>query len=195
MKLMRSKDLSEGGGGVWLIGDHTNIFGMNTYLNQVGDRWGIHFYSDAVSPLKDYYQDNFLIPNIPGKASCGTREHETIASKKFFNHPVFGRNIEYCTILTSCSISAPIISEPISISRGTHIDAARFGGNTFFGNLNYDPTEFYGSVLQNIGLKVGRGRIAVFSDSTLFSNFAMCMTGVPEMALGYVNWLNRTNWF
>jgi hypothetical protein len=68
-----------------------------------------------------------------------------------------------------------------------------FGGNTFFGTLKYEPDESYGCALQSIAIKSGHGRVAVWTDSTLFSNFSMCMSGVPDLALGYVNWLNRSN--
>jgi hypothetical protein len=59
--------------------------------------------------------------------------------------------------------------------------------------MEYDADEKYGCIPQAVAKKSGRGRVAVWSDSTLFSNFAMCMSGVPQIALGYVNWLNRRN--
>jgi len=181
------------GGGLFLIGDHTNIFGMNTYLNQVGSQWGIAFHADAVSPLPGYYQQIVSVPGVPPVHECGNREHETLASARYLNHPIVGHRIPFLAVLTSCSVSGPWHSEPISISRGTFVDHPLFGGNTFFGNLKYDPDETYGCVLQNVAVRSGRGRIATWSDSTLFSNFSMCMTGVPELALGYAEWLNRRN--
>jgi hypothetical protein len=184
----------ERGGGLWLIGDHTNIFGMNTYLNQVSSAWGIHFNADAVSPVPDFYQRLVHVADIPAvHAKCGKRSHENLFSKRYLNHPILGHHIPYLTVLTSCSVTAPLASEYVTISRGTYSDHARFGGNTFFGNLEYDPDERYGCILQNVAHKEGKGRVALWSDSTLFSNFSMCMTGVPQLALGYVHWLNRSN--
>jgi hypothetical protein len=183
----------ESGGGLWLIGDHTNIFGMNTYLNQVGSQWGIYFNADAVSPLPGYYQQVVSVPGVPDVHDCGNREHETLASARYLNHPIIGHRLPFLAVLTSCSVSAPWNCEAVSISRGTFVDHPLFGGNTFFGNLKHDHDETYGCVLQNVAVRSGRGRVATWSDSTLFSNFSMCMTGVPDLALGYVEWLNRRN--
>lgn len=183
----------DSGGGLWLIGDHTNIFGMNTYLNQVGSQWGIYFNADAVSPLPGYYQQVVSVPGVPDVHDCGNREHETLASARYLNHPIIGHRLPFLAVLTSCSVSAPWNCEPVSISRGTFVDHPLFGGNTFFGNLKHDSEETYGCVLQNVAVRSGRGRVATWSDSTLFSSFSMCMTGVPDLALGYVEWLNRRN--
>lgn len=183
----------QSGGGLWLIGDHTNIFGINTYLNQVSGRWQLYLHADAVCPLHDLYQECVSIHNVKPYHECGHRKHETLFSRRYLNHPIIGHNIPYMAVLTSCTVSAPLWCEYVSVSRGTFVDHARFGGNTFFGNLEPDPDERYGCVLQDVALRTGKGRVAVWSDSTLFSNFAMCMSGVPQLALGYVNWLNRSN--
>jgi hypothetical protein len=185
----------ENGGGLWLIGDHTNIFGMNTYLNQVSEIWGIRFNADAICPLPEYYQDIVHVELVPDRHDlCGKRQHETLYSHRYLNHPIISHNIPYAAVLTSCSVSAPLFCEYVTISRGTYADSARFGWNTFFGNFEYDGDENYGCILQNAALRVGRGRVATWSDSTIFSNFSMCMTGVPQLALGYANWLNHTTW-
>lgn len=181
------------GGGLWLIGDHTNIFGMNTYLNQIGDRWGVHFNADAVSPVPHYYQQRIRVPNVKAYHECGNREHENLRSLPCLNHPIIGRRIPFTTVLTSCSVSAPLGCGHISVSQGTYADSALFGNNTFFGNLEHDVDEPYGCILQNVSVTAGKGRVATWSDSTLFSNFSMCMSGVPDLVLGYVNWLNRSN--
>lgn len=187
------RDFVARGGGLWLIGDHTNIFGMNTYLNQIAETWGIHFNADAVCPLHDYYQQQVAVDNVKPYHECGQRKHETVYSRRYLNHPIIGHNIPYLAVLTSCSVSAPLNCEHITISKGTFTDHALFSSNTFFGNLTHDDDERYGSILQNVAVKYGAGRIAVWSDSTLFSNFSMCMSGVPQLALGYTNWLNRSN--
>jgi hypothetical protein len=180
------------GGGLWLIGDHTNIFGMNTYLNQIGKTWGITFNADAVKPLDGYYQ-HLLSVDVPPVHSCGQRTHEVVASKNYLNHPIVGVDIPYCLILTSCSVRSSFFSEHVTVSRGTYIDHAKFGPNTFFGDLEHGSTERYGCVLQNAALRTGEGRVATWSDSTLFSNFSMAMPGVSELCLGYATWLNHRN--
>ena len=187
----------ESGGGLWLIGEHTNIFGIDTYLNQVlaeMTRGKVRFNSDAVNVDEPLYERYFSKPNIPKKAKwCGKRDHEILHTQRYLNHPIIGGHIPYLMMLTSCSIDAPLWVQNVSISRGTFADSALFGGNTFFGDMEFSPEERYGNLLQNVGFKYGRGRVALWSDSTIFSNFSMFMPGVPELALGYMNWLNRAN--
>lgn len=192
-EVLAVKRFVEKGGGLWLIGDHTNIFGMNTYLNQIGSQWGIRFNADAVSPLPHYYQQITRIPGVPPYHKCGNRAHEVLCSKPYLNHPIVGSDINYCQLLTSCSVDAPIWCQHVSVSRGTFLDAARFGHNTFFGDLKHNADERYDMILQNVALECGAGRVATWSDSTLFSNFSICLPGVPNICLNSVGWLNRTN--
>jgi len=186
-------DFVSNGGGVWLVGDHTNIFGMNTYLNQVSMEWELRFNADALVPLHNFYQDFVRLPNVANYPDCGIRKHENLYSRRYLNHPIVGHNIPYLAVLTSCSLSAPLFCEYVDIAHGMFVDKARFGGNTFFGNFEHDEDERYGSMLQAVAIKVDRGRVFAWADSTLFSNFSMCMTGVPQLAMGAVNWLNRRN--
>lgn len=81
----------------------------------------------------------------------------------------------------------------ISIARATFTDPAVFSSNTQFGDLTLDMQDRWGDVLQAVSFGAGKGRIALWPDSTVFSNFSMFMSGVPELALGYVEWLNRRN--
>jgi hypothetical protein len=51
----------------------------------------------------------------------------------------------------------------------------------------------FGSFIQTIGVKYGKGRVVGFTDSTCFSNFSAFIPGKPELLLGTMNWLNRKN--
>jgi hypothetical protein len=53
----------EGGGGLWMIGDHTDVFGMNTFLNQVAPVFGIRFRNDATYELGS---GNLTVASRPG---------------------------------------------------------------------------------------------------------------------------------
>ncbi|MEZ6132692.1 MAG: DUF4350 domain-containing protein [Planctomycetaceae bacterium] len=186
----------ESGGGVWLIGDHTNIFGMNTYLNQICEEWGFTFSANSLNVVSGYYEDRVRLPNVDQlHPKCGKRGYELLYSRPCLNHPIIGRNIPYCTILTSCSLKSHLLASAVNISEAVYSDDPLFGSNTFFGNHQRSAEENYGSFYQALSAKSGYGRVAAWSDSTLFSNFSMCMPGVPELSLGYVEWLNRKNSF
>jgi len=63
------KHFVENGGGLYLIGDHTNVFGMNTFLNQISEEFGIRYKTDATYEL-------------------GTGDLSTYRSDPLFSHPV-----------------------------------------------------------------------------------------------------------
>ena len=52
----------ERGGGLWLIGDHTDVFGMNTFLNQLAGVFGIRFRTDATYALGSGNMTRFYRP-------------------------------------------------------------------------------------------------------------------------------------
>lgn len=57
-------DFVDKGGGLWLIGDHTNVFGMDAYLNTVSARYGFRFNYDAVAEPgygRQLYKASWLI--------------------------------------------------------------------------------------------------------------------------------------
>jgi hypothetical protein len=51
----------------------------------------------------------------------------------------------------------------------------------------------FGPLVQGATVRYGSGRVAAFTDSTVFSNFWMFMPGKPTLAVSYVDWLNREN--
>jgi hypothetical protein len=57
---------------------------------------------------------------------------------------------------------------------------------------NTEHTEF-GLFVQAAGVIHGKGRVFLFTDSTVWSNFYMFIPGKPELLLGAMEWLNRSN--
>lgn len=161
------------GGGLWLIGDHTNIFGMSTNLNQVAGRFGVRFNFDAVVDLVSLGRQLFRRPRL-------------------FAHPVV-RHLPPLLLATSCSLSGPARGSPVMAGNSLLSDQLDYSVNSFFGNFLPDPDESFGCMLQSVALSHGRGRVLFFSDSTIFSNFFMFIRGKPELALSSVAWLMREN--
>lgn len=160
------------GGGVWLIGDHTNVFGMCEYLNMVSaDRFGIRFRQDAVV---DPAANRQLFQSRPE------------------SHPIV-RRMPLFVWMTSDSLSAPWMSHDVILSPRLLVDNPDFSQNTNFGDFVPQLDERIGPVTQAVALTFGKGRVAAWSDSTVFSNFGVFMPGKFELALGFVDWLNRTN--
>jgi len=56
------QDFVARGGGLFLIGDHTNVFGMSTYLNKVASRFGLGFRYDVTYDLPTYQLSLYCRP-------------------------------------------------------------------------------------------------------------------------------------
>jgi hypothetical protein len=163
----------ERGGGLWLIGDHTNIFGMSTNLNKVAGRFGIRYRYDAVVDLT-------------------TGGRQLFARPRLFAHPSIA-HLPELLMATSCGVASPALARRVMLGRSLLSDELDYSVNTFFGNFEPDPHEPFGSVLQAVAVTRGRGRVLAFSDSTIFSNFFFMIRGKSELALGSVAWLMREN--
>jgi len=165
----------ENGGGLYLIGDHTNILGMNSYLNKVASRFGIVFNTDATFKL-------------------GTREESTFVPEALFPH-IAVKNVESFNFLTSCSLQAPVNSENVIVGNSIFAEPGTYSTEMFFREAENLPDIDYGLILQSAAVKHGNGRVLAFTDSTCFSGFCMFMDGYEDFNLGVFEYLNRSNMF
>lgn len=161
----------ERGGGLWLISDHTNVFGNASHLNSVSLHYGIeHLYEAVVDP----------------------DANRQLMSPSRFSHPII-RRLPLFLWLTGNPLRAPWGGNDVILSSRLLTDRPDFSVNTGFGNFVPELDERVGSVIQAVAINRGSGRIAVWSDSTVFSNFAVFLPGRMELVLGYVDWLDRRN--
>ena len=162
-----------GGGGLFVHGDHTNLFGMSTYLNEL--------LADA--NVKFNYDDQAAFDGAPSK----------LKQSGFVSHPC-AKRVGGFQFLTSCTLkpSTPMV-EPVLVSPQTFSEDARFGRPGFFGNMFLDAKDRAGAFLQAAVVPYGRGRIAAFCDSTVFSNFAVCQSDYLRYAIDTVAYLQHYN--
>ncbi|MEA2061945.1 MAG: hypothetical protein U9P10_15900 [Thermodesulfobacteriota bacterium] len=167
-------DFVEKGGGLWLVGDHTNVFGMSYYINFIAKKFNLFFHYDSTYDLKTGRLSVYKPPGI-------------------LAHPIV-RNMPPFLFATSCTLDAPFTAEDVMTGYGLRTRLLSYSGRSFF---HQEPTTDYefGLFLQAAAVKYGRGRVAAFTDSTCFSNFYMFIPGKPELALGTMEWLNRENRF
>jgi hypothetical protein len=159
------------GGGLLLIGDHTNLFGMSTYLNCIASRFGMRFRFDDTFDLE-------------------TTGLSTYRRPRFAFHPA-ARRIGLVGFLTSCSIEGGLGVEPVIVGCGLGSEDVDYGHPNFFSNINCELADRFGLFLQAGATRHGAGRVLLFTDSTCFSNFCMFSPGKPEMILGFIDYLNR----
>jgi hypothetical protein len=164
----------EAGGGLYLISDHTDVFGMSTFLNELALEFGFEFNKDTVFDLLST-RDQFW----PGPE--GPLRHPAITHLPFYRY------------LTGCSIRPSPRCEVLMTGPQTGSDLLSYATGNFFDTW-YPRTELrFGSLVQLVAAKHGRGRVIGFSDSTTYSNFAMFLPGRLEHLIGIVEWLNRRN--
>jgi len=161
------------GGGLLLVGDHTNVFGTSTYLNPLAERFGLHFNHDGTY---DLLTDGLSI----------------YADRSVFPHPTV-RRLGRFMFATSCSLEAPLLSAGAVTGYGIKSLYLDYSQENFFRTDAPDFDKDYGLLLQQVALQSGRGRVVAFTDSTVWSNFFMFIPGKWELAEGALNWLNRRN--
>jgi hypothetical protein len=166
----------DNGGGLFLIGDHTNFAGIGTNLNQLSKRFGIEFGFDAVNTIQGrlfYFQrDGFI--------------HSII------------KYMPYLDFMTGCSLRASLLAEPVIMGSGLRADPGEFASVGFFRETRTnDPTQstdtVWGIINQAVAVKYGAGRVVAFADSTIISNFRIFFGGSCNFVIGAMEYLNRRN--
>ncbi|MBN1188857.1 MAG: hypothetical protein JXA46_03820 [Dehalococcoidales bacterium] len=161
------------GGGLFLIGDHTNVFGTSTNLNLLAQRFGLKFNHDSTYDLRTSDLSLYYPPEMLPHAAV--------------------QRMPYFLFATSCTLDAPLFSESVISGynlKALDLDYSRSG---FLPQKEEVKDYKFGLFLQAAAVKHGQGRVMAFTDSTCFSNFYMFISGKPELALGMMDWLNRKN--
>lgn len=167
------EEFVKAGGGLFLIGDHTNVFGTSRYLNPIAERFGLRFKYDSTYDLRTGGLSLYKPPRV-------------------LPHPIV-QNMPPFLFATSCSLQANLRAEGVIVGSGIKANLLDYSKLYFFPDANADENYEFGILLQAAALKHGRGRVVAFTDSTCFSNYLMFLPSKPEFALGVMEWLNRKN--
>ena len=163
------------GGGLYLIGDHTNVFGMNFYLNQVARDFDIEFNFDSTYD-----------PSLPSG-------YVIFTPPKILPHPIV-QSVPQFQFLTACTLDAPLNAEEVMLCTKLRAHSGTYAQRDFF-SLFEAESGTRGIFLHSVALKYGKGRVVAFTDSTVFSTFSMMMDGYGYKTynLGALDYLNREN--
>ena len=166
-------DFVQEGGSLLLIGDHTNVFNMNTYLNDMSRHFGFTFRNDLLFRVGSPYRQSYHPPK--------------------FAHPVM-QFVPPMFFAVSCSID-PGWSMGRAVIRnvGLYNLPAAYEESNYHPQAEYRPFMQYGAWCQLWATTSGRGRVLAFADSTLFSNFCVYQPGKSELFMGMLEWLNHTS--
>jgi hypothetical protein len=162
------------GGGLLLIGDHTNYDRSTTTMNDITRQMGFIFRDDLLFGYTESPYRQFYVPaTLP--------------------HPIV-QHMPPMDFAVSCSIDPGFSS-----GRAAVVNSGLWSMGPEYHHDNYHPVPQhcpemrYGSFIQVWAAWFGQGRAVAFSDSTIFSNFCVFQPGKAEMMLGLVEWLNHGN--
>ena len=161
------------GGGLFVIGDHTNVFGTSSNLNPVLDGMGFLFRDDVLFDLdEDFFQLKDVSTLHPGMLHGITffkfRGPGSIRPTSLFTRNIF-------TLGNAKSLRAI------------------YSVNNFYPPPHDHPKMWTGDFSVSVSSRYGGGRIAGFADSTVFSNFEIFYPGKYEFLLNTVHWLNHAD--
>ena len=165
----------ERGGSLLLIGDHTNLDRSSTIMN------------DIVRPMGFIFRDDLLF-------SFEASPYDELYTRSAVPHPAV-QHVPRMDFAVSCSID-PGFSRGRPIILGTRLwsmgpDYEHF--ENFHPIAQHCDEMRYGAFIQAWSAHYGKGRVAAFGDSTVFSNFCVFQPGKAEMFLGMVEWLNHAD--
>ena len=161
----------EQGGGLLLIGEHTNVFGTGAYLNPIAEAFGFRFRYDCLFGIDSVFEQQYRRPAVP--------------------HPIV-QHMPPLDFATSCSIEPlSLAGRAVIFDTGLKNAMADYHVDNFYPQPEDDAEMRYGAFVQLWAARCGRGRVVGFADSTIFSNFSTFEPGKLELMMGMVEWLNH----
>ncbi|MFC2013852.1 hypothetical protein ACFLU8_03110 [Chloroflexota bacterium] len=163
-----------GGGGLLLLGEHTNVFGSSAYLNTIAKQFDFSFRYDCLFDIERKFEQVYV-------------------PYKILPHPIV-QNMPPFLFAVSCSIEPESYSaQNVILASGLKSLDIDYHSSNFYPQVKDAANMAFGSFVQMIAVEHGKGRVVAFTDSTVFSNFSAFIPGKPQLLLGTVNWLNKEN--
>ncbi len=159
------------GGGILLVGEHTDVFGTGVSLNDIARRFGFAFRYDVILDTDTAFQQAMVLPRTP--------------------HPILQRLPSF-DFAVSCSIApGASVGKPVVLSRSLRGLGPDYHASNFYPQVDDTADERYGAFVQCWATRGGQGRVAAWSDSTVWSNFCAFEPGKCELMMGLISWLNQ----
>ena len=162
----------ERGGGLLLIGEHTDVYGTSTYLNPIAERFGFRFRLDCAFGIDSFFDDVYRRTLLP--------------------HPAV-LHVEEMDFATSATIEPFGGGRAAILGTGLKNRMADYHVRNFYPQAVDSPEMRYGAFVQLWATRYGKGRVLAFSDSTIFSNFCTFEPGKAELWINMIEWLHRRN--
>lgn len=161
------------GGSLLLIGEHTDVFLTSSHLNQVARMFGFEYRMDCCFSIDGKFEQLYTPPFVP--------------------HPIV-QHMPPMNCEVTCSIQPHSwFGRAAMLSSGLWNLPADYHASNFYPQVEDRADARYGSFIQFWTMRHGAGRVAAFTDSTIYSNFSVYEPGKLELALGSIEWLNHRN--
>ena len=167
------EEFVKSGGGLLLVGEHTSVFDTGLHLNRIAERFGFRFRYDCLFDIDTVFSQLYKVPRVP--------------------HPIL-QGMPPLNLAVSCSID-PGVSVGRAVIRSTGLRSlpADYHASNYYPQVEDRADARYGAFIQLWTTCRGAGRVAAFTDSTIFSNFSTFEPGKAELMLGMLEWLNHRN--
>ncbi|MEO0017295.1 MAG: hypothetical protein RLZZ522_578 [Verrucomicrobiota bacterium] len=170
-ELKRVREFVHQGGGLFLIGDHTNVFGSASNLNELCEPFGFQYRDDVLFDLDEDFHQVIDPPSQPSSLWHGLtffklRGPTSIRPTSLWTRPVY----------------------EVGHAKGVR---AIYSVNNFYPPPHDDPKMKSGKFCVSASAHYGRGRVVAWGDSTVFSNFEIFYPGKYEYLLNTMQWLGR----
>ncbi len=149
----------EEGGGLLVLGDHTDIGGSRKVLDGILSFSGIRFNFDSAIALRKYWRGCLEIRSHP--VTRGITDEVSLQ------------------IATGASLAIAQPAEALVIGKygfSDRGDSLNGGFHAFMGNVTHEREEQLGDVILVAAQVLGRGRILVFGDTSPFQNGSLALT-------------------
>ncbi len=161
------------GGGLFVVGDHTNVFGSTSHLNALCEPFGFQFRDDV---LFDLDADFFQLVDLPPPR------------QRLLHGMPFFKFRGPASIKPTAWGTRPVLTVG-------HAKAIRaiYSVNNFYPPPHDHPRMQTGLFCVAASSHFGRGRVVAFADSTVFSNFEIFYPGKYEFLVNTMEWLNHAD--
>ncbi|OAI44042.1 hypothetical protein AYO43_09595 [Nitrospira sp. SCGC AG-212-E16] len=169
-EIERLEKYVKNGGGLLLIGDHTNLFGHTQRLNAVAAPYGIEFRSDATFPWD-------------------TAPPYVHQPSRYTGGDFMLKGIGPFAVLTAASVvDRSLLGNPFVRTTGLVSEAAEYSDLNYFGPLRLSSEDRVVPLALAIAKPYGRGKVVAWGDSTMWSSFSMFHPEYPDLILRLVGY-------
>jgi len=146
------------GGGLAVLGDHTDVGDVMKHVNSLVGPAGLELVFDSAVSAIHAWARTMSVERPLGLIHAPDAVHVSIGA--------------------SVATASPLFTQPLLLGTGGFSDPGDYDNeaSAYLGNLEYDRGERYGGVALALMRPLGRGKVALFGDTSGFQNMSLSMS-------------------